>query len=285
MKKSLILVIANLLTCLLAACGTFEVGFENNDKSPTATVLDTIQAYGSGNPILTPYPVPQPTRTLAPSEAYPSPGRLAPSKTSPPAYISPTEAAARWRVYRDEYSGVGFALPCWWNALGPPISKPMDRYAVTVRSFDDDFARQHSDKGVWIGGEWPSGAMKIDFYFVPIENPAMKDELAVRAALTNDLTIVNSLQPTAIGAYNGWLAIQSDRDNPNHTGQLLTLRLSPNWLLMIGVAPHSALSNPTIQAILNSLVLSANQAVILPGVEPDTAMIPTPFACAAPPNP
>jgi hypothetical protein len=281
MKKSPFLVISYLLSCLLAACGTFEMGLETNQNTPTASILDTIQAYGTGNPILTPYPIAQPTPTPEPVEAYPSPGRLVPGKTSTPAYSSTTEASASWREYRDEPSGVGFALPCWWIIIGGGTSS--ESYSVTVSSFDEAYAWTNS-----LGEEvdkWPAGAMKIDFNFFMVENPSMSDEQAIRAALTSELNAVDSVQPEAIGPYAGWLAIQSRRDVPNSAGPVLALRLSPVRLLLIGVLPNSALSNPTIQAIFDSLALSADQPVKLPGVDPAPALIPTPFACAASSNP
>jgi hypothetical protein len=281
MKKPQGLLIACLLASFLASCGTFEMGVETIEKTPTPRILDTIQAYSDGSPVLTPYPVSQATATPAPGSPYPSPGRVAPTKTFQPAYISPTEAAARWRVYRDEYSGVGFALPCWWIIIGGDSSSK--NYSITVSSFDEAYAWVNS-----LGEDvdnWPADAMKIDFNFFLVENPGMSDEQAIRAALTSELNAVDSVQPIGVGPYQGWLAMQSRREIPNSAGPVLALRLAPERQLLIGVLPNKALSNPIIQAIFNSLAISSDQAVDLPDIDPSPALIPTPFACAAPPGP
>jgi hypothetical protein len=241
MKKSLILVIANLLTCLLAACGTFEMGLEINDYTPTARVLDTIQAYGIGT--RSPNQNLNSETTPTPGEAYPAPSSLTPNEVSPTIKSSQSNLSPSWREYRDQRSGVGFALPCWWIIIGgDPRS---ENYSVTISSFDEAYA--------WVNSlgedvdKWPADAMKIDFNFLMVEKSSMSDEQVIRAALTSELNVVDSVQAKAIGPYAGWLAMQSRREIPNSAGPVLGLRLSPERLLLIGVLPNTALSNPTIQ--------------------------------------
>jgi hypothetical protein len=281
MKKSLILVIANLLVCLLAACGTFELGLETNDTTPTAKVFDTFQAYDIGTRIPSLNPVSESSSTPTPGQAYPSPSSLATVEISPTSNFSQSNHSSIWREYRDQKSGVGFALPCWWIIVsGDSLSKS---YSVTISSFDEAYAWANSlNEDV---DKWPTDAMKIDFNFFMVENPTMSDEQAIRAALTSELNAVDSVQVKTIGPYAGWLAMQSRREIPNSAGPVLALRLAPARLLLIGVLPNTALSDPTIQAIFNSLVLSSDQAVNLPGIDPAPALIPTPFACAAPHTP
>ncbi|MGB7876113.1 MAG: hypothetical protein WBL25_17150, partial [Anaerolineales bacterium] len=77
--------------------------------------------------------------------------------------VFPTEmpaANSEWITYRDPRFGIGLAYPCWW-AFTPMPTEGIGG-AITLRSFDEEYARAHSTKGNWNGAFPPEGVFAID---------------------------------------------------------------------------------------------------------------------------
>jgi hypothetical protein len=254
-----IVLILALGALLLAACGTLEVQVEPTDspsEAPT-TVMDTPVAAAD-----------TPTATTMTATVAQAPTE---TPTSPPA------AASQWVEVRDPGTGFGFALPCWWITYMP--GGEALNYAITVASYDENYFMANSVKGQWLGGQHPQGAYKLDFYVNKQIDANLSDEAAVRQALTGDENKVDLVQTRTIGRHSALLAVQSSVNNPSSSGTLYAFRLAPTNLMMVSAATASDLTEPVVNAILNSLALSQNESVDLPTIDPGPALIAKPAAC------
>lgn len=260
-QKSMGLLLS-LIMCasILTACGTLQVEFEPTaSASLTSIPLTETPAMTIAVPTQTAVPTPAPT--LAPAD---------------PATQQPG-ASSQWQELRDPGTGFGFALPCWWITYMPTGAS--FNYAITVASYDETYFLSNSVKGQWLGGQRPQGAYKMDFIVDNQIDADLTDEQAVRQALTSEENKVDLVQERTVGKHTALLAIQSSVNNPDSTGTLYAFRLSPTALLMISAAPASDLTDPVVQAILNSLALSQAEQVQLPTIDPGPALIAKPAAC------
>jgi len=244
----------------LAACGTLEVNVEPTDNRANVPALTTIAPEPA---IISPTPQEIHTPTVT----------QAPTNTPKP---KPAEVSF-WREVRDPGTGFGFALPCWWVTYMP--SADALTYAITVASYDENYFLANSVKGQWLGSEPPNGVYKLDFLVDKQIDASLSDEAAVRQALTSELNAVDLVQERPVGNHSALLAIQSNRDNPTSTGTVYAFRLSPTSLMMVSAASASDLTDPVVQAILNSLALSPDEPVQLPTIDPGPALIATQDAC------
>lgn len=245
---------------LLVACGTLEVNVEPTDVA----VQVPAQASDTPEPIgITPTQeeIRTPTVTQTPSETP----------------TGQTSDASLWREVRDPDTGFGFALPCWWVTYLP--SADAEAYAITVASYDESYFMANSVKGQWLGGKRPQGVYKLDFFVNKQIDANLSDEEAVRQVLTSDMNKVDLVQERTIGKHPGLLAIQSNVDNPSSTGTVYAFRLAPTILMMVSAIQDSDLTDPLVQAILNSLALSQEEEVQLPTIDPGPALIAMPAAC------
>jgi hypothetical protein len=245
---------------LLAACGTLQVEVEPTESSTDApsAVMDT-PALAAETPTAIPILTSTPTHT--PSEM----------PTLQPA------ASSQWLEVRDPGTGFGFALPCWWITY-MPTGEALN-YAITVASYDENYFLANSVKGQWLGGQHPQGAYKLDFYVNKQIDASLADEEAVRQALTGEENAVDLVQVRTIGRHTALLAVQSNVNNPSSTGTLYAFRLAPTNLMMVSAAAASDLTDPVVQAILNSLALTQNEPVEIPAIDPGPALIAKPAAC------
>jgi hypothetical protein len=69
-----------------------------------------------------------------------------------------------WIKLRDARYGYGLAVPCYWTVYPTP---PQGNYAaMSMRSYDDAYFMAHSEKGGWIGGKRPEGAVSMDMVVI-----------------------------------------------------------------------------------------------------------------------
>jgi hypothetical protein len=243
---------------IITACGTLQVEVEPT-ASPISVPLNETPAATLETPTQTAIPTKAPT--------------LEPTR---PATLQP-QASSQWRELRDPGTGFGFALPCWWITYMP--NGESSNYAITVASYDENFFLANSVKGQWLGGQRPQGAYKLDFIVDRQIDANLTDEEAVRQALTSEENNVDLVQPRTVGRHAALLAVQSSVYNPGSSGTLYAFRISPTDLLMVSAAPASDLTDPVVQAILNSLALSQAEQVELPAIDPGPALIAKPAAC------
>jgi hypothetical protein len=259
---SRIVIILTLGVLLLSACGTLEVNVEPTVES-TAVQSSVTE---------TPAPAietPTPTAVITPTP------RLSATQTPVPQ----PDTSSQWREVRDPGTGFGFALPCWWITYMPSEDGLNYGYAITVASYDEAYFMANSVKGQWLGGQPPQGAYKIDFVVNKQIDANLSDEQAVRQALTSDQNAVDLVQARTVGRHSALLAVQSDVNNPSSTGTVYAFRLAPTSLMMVSPSQASNFTDPLVQAILNSLALSQDEAVELPTIDPGPALIANPAAC------
>jgi hypothetical protein len=245
---------------ILTACGTLQVEVEPTlNASVAPTLVNETPAVTTKIPTQTAIPTGTPA--------------LEPAATA----TQPPEASSQWREVRDPGTGFGFALPCWWITY-MPAGESLN-YAITVASYDENYFLANSVKGQWLGGQRPRGAYKLDFILTRQIDASLTDEEAVRQALTSEEDKVDLVQVRTVGKHSALLAVQSSVSNPTSTGTIYAFRLSPTDLLMVSPAPASDFTDPLVQAILNSLALSQDEAVILPTIDAGPALIDKPAAC------
>jgi hypothetical protein len=245
---------------IITGCGTLQVEVEPTlGAGITSTQVNETPAMTMAIPTQTAIPTGSPT--------------LEPTATA----TSQPEASSQWREVRDPGTGFGFALPCWWITY-MPTGESLN-YAITVASYDENYFLANSVKGQWLGGQRPQGAYKLDFILSKQIDASLTDEEAVRQALTSEENKVDLVQMRTVGRHTALLAIQSSVNNPSSTGTVYAFRLAPTDLLMVSAAPASDLTDPVVQAILNSLALSQDEEVEQPTIDPGPALIARPAAC------
>lgn len=169
-----------------------------------------------------------------------------------------------WTVYEDEHYGVRFAVPCFWEVLFP------DQYhssgtAYPVRNYTEEFVLSQGKKPVW-----EAGGIKIDLNFSSGENwdlpenaglgdylNANYDGLSDSELLSAEELIVNGQKGLLVTAKNGF-----------GVSQYYLFKVRGNLFLIFAVYPGSALEDPDVQGILQSLALSDDVEVVVPEFVP-----------------
>lgn len=231
-RSKLGLVITLAFTVLLiTACGTLEVGIDETVAPAEPTPAVTIVS----------------TQNESPTAAVTTPAET-PTPTLPP-------ASPLWTVYRDDHHGFGVALPCFWRTTSP-----------TVASYDENFFLANSTKGQWKDGVWPPGALKFDMVVFEEIDPSLPLEQVLAPFFS---TSILSVEETKLGPNPAFLVTVSQEADPNLPDQFYFFRLTQDKYLLFSLVPRHALQSEEIQAILESVALSAEEQVRLPGVPPN----------------
>jgi len=222
---------------------------------------------------------PQATQEPAPLETQPVEA-LTPESTPPTEIIPATEAPAannEWVTYRDPRYGIGLAYPCWW-AFTP---MPTQGYggAITLRSFDEDYFRARSTKGVWNDAIPPEGVFAIDIGVFEGFDPAMSIVDAWNTVTDPTMSVIVSSEERMIGQNQGTVLQMQNVNNSNDPLFTMYLfRLAPDKILFVSPLFQDRLDANDIQGILNSLSLSPDQPIVVPDFAPHEPLIPA--ACA-----
>ena len=214
------------------------------------------------------------------------PLEIQPVETSLPDNVPPTQIApatetpvisSDWATYRDTRFGVGLAYPCWWAFT--PMSTEGIGGSMTLRSFDEEYARAHSIKGNWTDGIVPEGVFAIDMGVFEQIDPALSTTEAW-ANMTDPTMSANLASEERVIGQNQATVIQlQDVNNSNEPPSSLYLfRLAPDKILMFSALFQDRLDSNDIQGILTSLSLSPDQPIILPTLRPHEPLIAA--ACA-----
>lgn len=201
---------------------------------------------------------------IQPTEAVVEPLPTSTEETAP----QPEQpVSTSWRAVRDMRYGFGFAIPCWW--LTNPIDA--DGAIYTVKNYDDAYFYAHANKGYW---EWPNGTLKMDIIVFEGADPALSDADAYIQAAGPSMTGLVSAETRLFGSHSGTVAVVSNLDNTNSPDVTVFLfRLAPDRLLMVNPVPQTIIDTPDFQAMLSSVVFSADESITLPIITPAPALI------------
>lgn len=208
-------------------------------------------------------------------QAVPSAGTL------PSPAAGPTAAPAlpgQWVEFRDQAHGFGLAVPCWW--VISPIPPGAASGTLTLRSYDDDYFMANSAKGWWTSGDWPEGAVKLDLTVWQDFDPSLGTLEAFRTTFDPSTSEIAAAQEVQVAGNQAWLVEMRNLVNTaDANSRLYVYRPTSGSLLMVSAAPDRALDSSDVQAMLGSLSLSPDQALLLPTVAPSPAIIPLPAEC------
>jgi hypothetical protein len=188
-----------------------------------------------------------------------------------------TSTVGSWIEYRDNWYGYGLALPCYWTLYTIP-SQP--DAVLTMASYDEAFFRAHAEKGEWIGGQWPTGAIKMDIMVFEIVTPTLSLPEAVRYLFNTRVDgNIELLEEKSFGSNSAIVAHFISEIRPGEKGRVSFFRLSPDRVLLVNALPDTALESSDVQGILSSLAVSRQAPVMMPSFPPAPPLGQIPAAC------
>jgi len=225
-------------------------------------------------PQATPQPQPAPLETQAVEEPVVT-ETIAPPEVVVAAETKPVSIL--WMAFRDDRYGIGLAFPCWW-AFTP---MPTEGYggAMTLRSFDEAYARAHSTKGNWNGDIPPEGVYALDIGVFEGIDPALSTVEAWASTMDPTMSVIAASEERMIG--QNLATVIQIQNVVNQSDPLFTMylyRLAPDKILMVSPLFQDRLDASDIQGILNSLSLKPDVPIQVPTVAPHAPLIPA--ACA-----
>lgn len=239
MKNSSILLTILLFSCTLAACVESQPTLDNDELE------DIVDATFSAISLNT-------------SSEDPS------SDSSTPR----AELQSKWVEYWDATYGYGFAVPCHWTIYPPSLGSKNS--TLTMMSFDEQFAREHSRKDEWEKNGWPQGAVKMDFIVFDID-PAVSLEAAVRDAIDD----VGKMEAETIGNHSVLIGTTSG----NQDALFVVFPLEVDKFLFVCFWPNGAWESTDVQGVLHSLVYSRRETITIPSLPPNTPLSSVPESC------
>ncbi len=240
-----------LTALLLAACGTLEVGMDQEavatEPVVTTTAAETVAPAIATEPLLTPTAVPSAT-----SEA------MATATISAEA-----EPSRLWATYRDDGAGFGYAFPCYWIHQGP-----------TLVSYDEAFFMSRAIRGSWADGDPPPGAIKLEIAAFDYADsgiaPGTPLEEAVPMAITGDFV---STERVILGDREALRVQLAGTVFPGDTtNEMYFFPMGDEAMLLFSVTPRGALDSADVQGIIGSLALGQEEAIAIPTADPGEAL-------------
>jgi hypothetical protein len=137
-----------------------------------------------------------------------------------------------------------------------------------MMNYDENFARAHAKSEIWL-----EGAFKIDV--TVFEGVASGDSLseAIRKNLENEFSTVESTQEKVVGSRSAALAILATKNSPSDKHTVTAFWIPPDKIMVISVLPEAAWKSSDVQAVLNSLVFSRQERLIMPFIAPGAPLI------------
>ncbi|UCG23075.1 MAG: hypothetical protein JSW55_13020 [Chloroflexota bacterium] len=264
-RRTTLTILLLLLTMTLAACGTLDVALEPG-VTPT---LDPVQAEATSTPEPAATTEQEPTPTLIPPTPMPT---SEPTLELPPT-AGPTpkesEPSSLWATYRDEERGLGYAYPCFWLNQGSTIS-----------SYDGDFALEHTIRGHWIDSQPPDGVVKIDIGEFDYADYGIDDDVPLGEAITmaaGDLhgdgrAAFESIEETTIAGrtvQRVHLGELPDSWGGDPQRESYYFPIEPGRWFRVFVLPTEMIHSSSVQGLLESLALSADETITIPAFDPD----------------
>lgn len=204
-------------------------------------------------------PVPAAEPTPQPTLAQPAPQEEAVS------------GAVLWREVRNERFGFGIAVPCWWEITPMPADGVIS--SMTIRSFDEAFFAANSEKGVWLGGVPPQGAVSMDITAATGMDPSVNITDSYAQLVDGTLYSIIHSQERTIGENLFTVITLQNLINENEAPSVVHVSgLSPDTILIFSVYPVDAIRNSDVQAILASYAGTSAEAINLPKIPPQPAL-------------
>jgi len=268
-ERPLTALIIILFTLFLTACGTLEFGVEPGVTPATEeTSLQVTATPGTEAATLS---VPTPTLfpgTITPTAAPPS--TITPSATATAllAQLS-APASALWTTYRDLERGFGYAYPCFWF-----------NDHTTLTSYDGHFALEHSIRGHWIDSQPPAGVAKIDTGILDYADYGFGPDVPLGEAITaaagdpygDGRAVFETIEETTLygkTVQRVSLGEQQDSWGGDFQREVYYFPVEPGRYFRLFVLPSEQLHSPSVQGIVESLVLSADESITVPTFDPD----------------
>jgi hypothetical protein len=151
--------------------------------------------------------------------------------------------------------------------------------AITLRSFDEEYARAHSTKGNWNGAVPPEGVFAIDIGVFEGIDPALSTTEAWASMSDPTMSVIAASEERMIGQNQATLIqMQNVNNNNDPLFTMYLFRLAPDKILMFSPLFQDRLDSNDIQGVLTSLSLNPDQPIIVPAFAPHEPLIPA--ACA-----
>lgn len=185
---------------------------------------------------------------------------------------SQDDTAGWWKEIRQASTGIGFTVPCGWVVGEMPAEGAIR--SQTMRSYDEDFFAAHSAKGDWIDGVWPEGAYKLDLTLVEPVDANLSTFDAYGRLVDASMESLSGGEDVQLGA-NTWteVMVKSALHPELPATKVYAYRLAPNRLLIAAAYPlGTAMDAPDVRAILASMVMSSEQAVLPPRQAPESQL-------------
>lgn len=236
---------------LLAACGTLEVGMDE-DAAETVPVAATMTAESIA---------PETAEDATPSPAPPA--SATPEATATESSLPEAGPSSLWATFRDADAGFGYAFPCHWV-----------HQDTTLVSYDEAFFMGHSIKGQWVDGQPPDGAVKLEIAAFNYADsgiaPGTPLEEAVPMAISGDFV---SNERVILGGKEALRVQLAGTVYPGETtNEIYFFPIGDEAMLLLSVTPRSALNSADVQAIVDSLALGQEETIALPVADPQATL-------------
>jgi hypothetical protein len=190
---------------------------------------------------------------------------------------SPTAGpTTKWIEYWDARYHYGLAIPCHWTVY--PTSMEGIQAALVIMNYDEQFVKEHTDKGNWID-DWELKTIKIDFIvFENIDSTLGTDE-ALHQILDKDTQSVLSTEERIFGSHTAIIALLRDTERPESHGQIVAFRIALDKILLIAVYPSGSWETTDVQGILESFAFTEQEKIVIPNIPPITPIITIQESC------
>ena len=170
-------------------------------------------------------------------------------------------------------------MPCPWTVYPAPLGGVIA--TTTIMNYDEQYAAEHTEKGAWIGGNWPPGVVKMDWTVFGGFDSELTTQEILPQILDNEESRIGSMEETVLGRHPAVLTVTESRVNPSDQGLVVAYRLDANRILLAGILPMEAFDYSDVQGILASIAFSPEEEIAVPAFPPEAPLIEIPPACRA----
>lgn len=176
-----------------------------------------------------------------------------------------------WKEIRDEQTGYGLAVPCWWQVKSIPVETEGNISSVAIRNYDDNFFKTYSENGDWIGGTPPQGVVVMSVTAAKTSPDLSTEESYLQYTRPGSVEVISSLDRKIGEVTYTLVTIESTTDNTLPALTVFINRLSPEVVLIVNAYPPEVIISNDFQTILSSLVVEG-QDITLPSMAPEEAL-------------
>ena len=182
------------------------------------------------------------------------------------------DSSVLWKEIRDEETGYGLAVPCWWQVKAIPVETEGNISSIAIRNYDDNFFNTYSENGDWIGGTPPEGVVVMSVTVAKTTSELNTEESYMQYTQPGTVEVIAS-QEKKVGELTYTLVtVKSSTDTTLPALTVFINRLSPETVLIINAYPPQAIVSSDFQMILSSLTLEG-ETVSIPSNPPEQALV------------